>query len=309
MTFLARVSGRVTRRPTLAVLAFGLATLGGDCDGDIVQDPTFRDWCGSTLCAWQLDSGQIQPVPTWSPDDLGVSFVQTPTQISQATTESSAQCILFTSVANIDPTAEMSLSVDFNSDGSIEYTGTLGATQWQKVQQEITAPAAYQGITFYVKKAGSGTAVLAEMRIQSSSGCTAPPVGIDAGTLVLGEKCADSTECAPGLTCTELGVDGGTDLLCSQCSSTVPCAGDGGVACVARSVFLPAQCGPGQGLGKTGDPCLTGSDCASGSCPEATPVSLGVEGGTCDLDAAVGDADPTSPDNCEWFAARGGRCQ
>ena len=148
------------------------------------------------------------------------------------------------------------------------------------MQTEITAPAAYQGITFYVTKAGIGTAVLAEMRIQSSTGCTAPAVAIDAGTLVLGEKCADCDASArAGLTCTELGVDGGTDMLCSQCSSTVPCAGKSGVACVARSVFLPAQCGPGLGLGRTGDPCLTGSDCASGSCDGATPVALGVDGG------------------------------
>ncbi len=308
MSLFTRFTSHAGRRPVLAVLCFGLTTLGGDCEPDIVQDPTFRDWCGASLCAWQLDEGKIAPTPTWSEDDLGVSFVDTPTQISQATTESSATCILFTSVANLDPAAEMTLSVDFNSDGSIEYTGPIGATQWQRVQQEITAPAVYQGITFYVTKSGSGTAVLAEMRIQSSTGCTAPAVDIDAGTLVLGEKCADSTECAPGLTCTELGVDGGTDMLCSQCSSTVPCAGQGdsGVACVARSVFLPAQCGPGLGLGRTGDPCLTGSDCASGSCDGATPVSLGVDGDTCELDAALGDADPA---NCQWYAARGGTCQ
>jgi hypothetical protein len=294
--------GAPRRAPLGIVLVFGLAGLGDDCEPDVVQDPTFRDWCGATLCAWRLDSGEITPVPTWNTDDLGVSFVQTPTQISQATDESSAKCLLFTSVADIDPAAEMTLSVDFNSDGSIEYTGPLGATQWQKVQQEITAPAAYQGITFTLHKAGSGTAVLAEMRIQGASDCTAPAVTIDAGTLVLGEKCADSSECAAGLTCT--GVN--NDLLCSQCSATQPCAGDGGVTCTARSVFLPSQCGPGQGLGKAGDPCLTGSDCASGDCNGGIPVSLFPDAGDCELDGSFGDADPS---NCQWYAARGGLCQ
>ncbi|HEY3818675.1 MAG TPA: hypothetical protein VGL81_15990 [Polyangiaceae bacterium] len=289
-------------RASLAVAAaFGLVTLGGDCDGDIVQDPTFRDWCGASLCAWHLDTGTVSPVPTWNADDLGVGFVGSPTQISQATTESSATCILFTSVANIDPAADMTIAVDFNSDGSFESTTAIGATQWQKVQTEITAPAAYQGITFVVRKGGSGTAVLAEMRIQSTTGCTAAPVGIDAGTLMFGEKCADSAECGPGLTCT--GVS--SDMLCSQCSDSAPCAG--GVGCAARSVFLPSQCGPGQGLGKTGDPCLNGSDCASGDCEGATPVALADEAGTCDLDAALGtDADAT---NCQWFGDRGGQCR
>ena len=293
---------RLRTRASLAVVsAFGLVTLGGDCDGDIVQDPTFRDWCGDSLCAWHLDAGSVQPVPTWNADDFGVSFVDTPTQISQVTTESSATCILFTSVANIDPAADMTIGVDFNNDGSVEFTGQLGATQWQQVQTEITAPAAYQGITFVLRKGGSGTAVLAEMRIQSSTGCSAAPVTIDAGTLLFGEKCADSTECASGLTCTGVG----TDLLCSQCSASVSCAN--AVACTARGVFLPSQCGPGQGLGRTGDPCLNGTDCASGASDGATPIPLADEAGTCDLDAALGtDADAT---NCQWYGDRGGQCR
>ena len=54
-------SWRVRARAPLAlVAAFGLVTLGGDCDGDIVQDPTFRDWCGDTLCAWHLDAGAVR---------------------------------------------------------------------------------------------------------------------------------------------------------------------------------------------------------------------------------------------------------
>jgi hypothetical protein len=288
------------RAASALILAFGMATLGGDCEGDIVQDPTFRDWCGSSLCAWHIDGGTIVPAPTWNQNDLGVSFLDQGTQISQVTTEASAQCITFTSVADLDPLADMTLAVDFDSDGSFEYSAPLASAQWQKVETEITAPAAYQGITFVLKKGGTGTAVLAELRIQSSSGCTAAPVTIDAGVLQFGEKCSDSTECAAGLTCT--GAQG--DALCSQCSSSVACAG--GAACTARSVFLPSQCGAGQGLGKTGDPCLTGSDCASAACDGVVTVPLGDEAGTCDLDASLGTSNPS---NCEWYGARGGQCQ
>ena len=48
------------RTSLLVVLVFGLVTLGGDCEGDLVQDPTFRDWCGSSLCAWHLDAGRVE---------------------------------------------------------------------------------------------------------------------------------------------------------------------------------------------------------------------------------------------------------
>jgi hypothetical protein len=282
-------------------LALGFASLGDDCDGDIAQDPTFRDWCGDTLCSWTLVAGHIARAPTWNANDLGVSFVDQGTEISQATTETSATCLLFTSVADIDPSAEMTLGVDFNSDGSIDYSAPLGATDWQSVQTEITAPAAYQGITFYLTKGGTGTAILAEMRIQSSSGCTAAPVTVKG--LQFGEKCdPDGGDvCASGLTC--FGVSG--DALCSQCSDNVTCAN--GAACSTRSVFFPSQCGPGQGLGDAGAPCLVGTDCTSGTCNGAAPVALAEEAGTCDLDAALGgDADPS---NCQWYAARGGTCR
>jgi hypothetical protein len=193
----------------------------------------------------------------------------------------------------------MTLGVDFDSDGTIDYTAPIAAAKWQSVQSEITAPPAYQGMTFYLTKTGTGTAILAEMRIQSASDCTAPARPI--GGLGFGEKCeADAGDtCASGLTC--FGVSG--DQLCSQCSDTVAC-GDGAV-CSARSVFFPSQCGPGQGLGVSGDPCLVGTDCASGTCKGAMPVALGEEAGACDLDAALGDADPS---NCQWYAARGGTC-
>jgi len=291
----------IGKRAAVALaLAFGFASLGDDCDGDIANDPTFRDWCGDTLCAWTLDAGHIARVATWNADDFGVSFVDQGTQISQSTTDTSPTCILFTSVADIDPNAGMTIGVDFNSDGTIDYSAPLGSTSWQSVQTEITAPPAYQGITFYLTKTGTGTAILAEMRIQSSSGCTAPPKPITG--LEFGEKCeADAGDtCAAGLTC--FGVS--SDQLCSQCSDTVPCTN--GAACSTRSVFFPSQCGPGQGLGVGGDPCLVGTDCMSGTCNGAVPVALADEAGTCDLDAALGDADPS---NCQWYGARGGTCE
>jgi len=293
-----------SRIAVAAVVLFAGASLGDDCEGDIVQDPTFRDWCGASLCSWKTDFGRIQRVPTWTQEDFGVSFLDNGsqgTEISQVTEENQATCILFTSVGNIDPTAEMTVSVDFNNDGSIDYTGTLGSATWQTVQTEITAPPRYQGITFYVKKNGTGTAILAEMAIQSRSGCTAAAPKI--GNLRLGEACSSTAECAPWLVCPAW-VDGGAQF-CGQCTDQIPCAG--GAACQQRSVFLPLQCGPGQGLGPSGGPCLANSDCASGACDGATPVELlsGDAATPCDLDT-IGPSDPM---NCSWASALGGTCR
>jgi hypothetical protein len=283
-----------------APVAFAGTMLGADCQGNIVQDPTFRDWCGDALCAWHTDHGQIQRVPTWDPQDFGVSFLDG-SEISQVTEESQATCILFTSVGDIAPSAQMTVSVDFDNDGTVDYTAPLGAATWQKVQAEISAPPAYTGITFHVSKNGTGTAILAEMRIQETTGCTATAPTLQ--NLGLGETCSSTSECAAGLVCpgqSDAGIS-----VCSQCDDAAPCGG--GVACARWSVFLPGQCGPGKGLGSAGAPCVAGSDCASGKCDGARAVSLrSDDAGTCNLDA-LGDS-TASPDNCSWFTALGGTC-
>jgi hypothetical protein len=290
----------------LAVLAIGLASLGGDCDGDIVNDPTFRDWCGDTLCAWQVNpGGMIARVATWDANDLGVSFVTTNTEIFQvtATTQTDATCLLFTSVANIDPTAMMTLEVDFDDDGTIDYSAQLGATDWQRVEEQIPTPATYSGIRFILLKAGTGTAVLAELRIQSTSTCTAaaPPLS----NLPLGATCSEGSQCESGIC--------GTSAICSQCTPDE----DGGasqcskgVACASRSFVdfsnlsgqvMPYQCGPGQGLGLPGAPCLAGDDCKSGQCSGAgaDPTS---DAGPCDLEAV------DAAGSCENYVVHGGQC-
>jgi len=284
----------------------GLTMLGDDCSGDdIVKDPTFRDWCGSSLCAWKTDYGAVARVPTWNANDFGVSFLDNGavgTEISQATEEYQATCILFTSVGDIDPKADMTVSVDFNNDGTIESVQQLGAASWAKVQTEVTAPAAYEGITFYVKKSGTGAAVLAEMTITSTTGCTAAPPPV--APLKLGEACTSTSQCQTGLVCPEP-MDG-SFRVCGQCSADVPCSADGGVACAQRSVFLPFQCGPGQGLGLSGAPCLANDDCASGACDGATPVGLvSTDAAPCDLNTLG----PDSGASCTWDLALGGTCR
>lgn len=248
-------SARIQKTRTLVLLAaaLGITSLGDDCDGDIVNDPTFRDWCGDTLCAWTLDVGSISQAPTWNADDLGVSFNDMPTQISQVTDESAATCILFTTVANIAPTADMEILVDFDNDGTIDFSQQLASAAWQNLQAEITAPSGYQGITFHIRKNGSGTAVLAEMRIQSTTGCTAAPPPFDG--LPLGDACGTDGECASGI----------CDGVCALCTGVYEEECSGGQTC-EYGPYGFAQCGPGGHKGTNGAACTTGSDCASDVC-------------------------------------------
>ena len=187
----------------------------------------------------------------------------------------------------------MSLLVDFNGDGSIDFTAPLGATYWHEVKAEITAPKLYRGIRFSVRKEGSGNAVLAEMRVEAMMGCTAPPVTLK--DLAIGESCTDTTECGAGTFCCKLGLS-----ACSECcpQDETPIACPSGVACQTRGLLLPPQCAPGTLAGGARAPCLLDSDCQSDTClgVKLRAWSLGGDAGTCDL------ADPKS------CIAVGGHC-
>lgn len=299
----------VSRGALLVAIAAAFAAIGADCDGDVLTDPTFRDWCSDggaeTLCSWTVDSGSIQRVPTWNENDFGVSFTTTGTQISQVTGENQAACLLFTTVADIDPSAQMSIAVDFDNDGTIDFQAPLGASDWHKVQAEIPTPPEYDGITFHIRKGGTGAAVLAEMRVVSTTGCT--PLPIPPGRL--GEPCGDvdGAACTQGLVCSK-------QNLCVQCNSEIACAN--GAACQDQ-VSQAFVCGPGQHLGQTGDPCVLDTDCASNGCDGADLSSLAAvfkvtDAGCstaapgCDVDASLDGGELAA---CACIFSHGGTCR
>jgi hypothetical protein len=291
-----------SRTAIAGAIAFAAAAVGADCEGSVIKDPTFRDWCGDSLCAWTRDAGSIARVPTWNESDFGVSFVATGTQISQVTSESDAKCLVFTTVADIDPSADMHILVDFDNDGTTEFDAPLGATDWHKVETEITAPASYQGITFHLRKEGSGTAILAEMRVVSTTGCVAPAPVVHAA---FGEPCNGdgANGCADGLVC--------NGKYCGQCDENSPCPG--GARCASQGIGV-LQCAPGQFMGQAGAPCLLPADCASGVCDGASVESVAAVFGQTDAgcvgrpfacDAPAADGGVTA---CTCYVQHGGTC-
>lgn len=320
------------RRPTsmrarvasvLACVAVGALAIG--CD-DILDDPTFRLWCGEGLCAWKLEAGGVRRAATWHEDDHGVELVDTPTVLSQSV-DKSPKCLEFTMVADVEPSAQVSVALDFNRDGTVDFEQPIPSAKWRPVKTVVTAPLRYDGIKFFIKKSGPGRAVLAQLRVQGSSECGGAPVVVK--DLPLGVPCSwGGAECASGVCC---------DGICSECCSppgpVLDALPDGGSAlpperpCASgacgrrdaipngRVLFLPAiprQCDPGQRQKPAGAECLADDDCASGACEgvvvrsESPQVSFASDAGPVPCVASLPDA---GGDRCVVRAVAGGRCR
>ncbi|HEY8074617.1 MAG TPA: hypothetical protein VIF62_10910 [Labilithrix sp.] len=304
------------RLASLALFVFAGLGLGAKgCDNDILSDPTFRLWCGDSLCDWKVEQGSVRRAPTWNEKDYGVELVDTPTAISQVVTDS-PKCILFTTVADVDPSAQVTLGLDFDADGTIDAEQPIAATGFHSTQIQVSAPAYYSGIRFVIQKKGAGHAVLAQMRAQGASDCSAPPLELHDEPLGTPCDVTRTGECHSGVccygTCAECCdgnpagevVDGGI-----AGNPTVACA-DGGkceAAAIGSRGFLlpsvPSQCDPGKHTHPSGAECLANEDCASGAC-DGAHIEV-VDAGDTNCNGSFPDAG----NGCLYGPVSGGRCR
>jgi hypothetical protein len=211
---------------TLAILTTLL------CGCPLDKDPGFDDWCGDTLCAWQLQQGEIRKAPTWHERDYGVELLGSSVVLAQKSDTSSVACLQFSVIAKIDPAASVYWEMDFLSDGTIDYRERIPSTEWNQLTFLVSAPTWYDGVTFYITKESAGSAVLARLEISDAEGCTAPPIPL--GNRPTGAWCESDDECASGA-CTS-----GTRVcknLFTRCASDSDC-GSGAGPCVD----WPATC-------------------------------------------------------------------
>lgn len=322
---------RLRRSFVLLLVSLSCALFATGCDG-IISDPNFHTWCGDLLCSWKLESGEIRKAPTWHKKDFGVELLDSNapnhiTAISQKV-DKSPTCLEFSVIADVAAEAQVSIGVDFDADGTLEYEQPLAALGFREQKTQITAPPNYLGIKFTITKKGSGRAVLAQMDVRSKDGaCTAPPVQLK--PQIIGTRCSllgdERTTCLSGVCC---------EGYCAECcvSPSPPRDEDGGLApdpentcsdgakcdrlplvsfgeLPAGSIgvgdnAIPRQCDPGVRKREAGKECLLAQDCTSGFCDGAawTLQNVDVKGGVC-------AAPPLQDPNCNVFSAHAGRCR
>jgi hypothetical protein len=262
------------------LLVFALPVLmGGECEQPLVTDSGFDVWCGDALCAWHVDEGTIDKVPTWHARDYGVALVSRSTTISQILPYGSADltCLHFKLLADIDPSVNVVLDLAFD-DGNSHVLQTLSTGPWTAIEYHLVTPTYFRSLRVSIRKSGAGRAVLAQIQVdKSASDCegTPPPGAVDRPA---GASCETAAQCAAGqcearpLAAQSIPDPGTPRNVCAQCAADADCAA-GAVCGLAWSAAFPEpfpSClAPGGGVvGILGDRCLSGGECASGVCCE-----------------------------------------
>jgi len=274
------------KSPAATILLAGLVTsqLGATDCGNVLRDPGFDLWCGDQLCAWKVERGNVQRVPTWNEGDPGVELVGANVAIEQLSpvASSDGSCIEFDLLADVDIDAEVHLNIDVYGDGSVEAFEPIQTTHWAPVSFKLPITGSYSGVRFEIEKLGAGHAALAQISAKITTGCGGlSPIQPDPAPL--GAPCASDDNCASG--------------LCEAAPYFRQCVAcdDGAHACPAGSVCglgdptspvrdLPRECVPVASR-ELGEPCLTDGECTTGICTNSfgQPSQLvpGGNHGTC----------------------------
>jgi Cys-rich repeat protein len=260
----------------LALMMMVVAYVACD-DPNLVENPSFDQWCGQKLCNWTTDEGRVERVKTWHRGDYGVSFEETPTQISQLSRENPARCMRVDLIADVATSAAMTLAFDFNADGVIEHSQAVPAVSWRSVQFLVHAPADYASLRYVLRKSGRGHAVIAQLRVVEEYGeegedpCAGAPLQIADGAACTVDASCASGVCIGGLCrgCAELGSceDGAACSLDEQCSAGA-CTGSTCRACGATGCEAATACD-------------ADAECASGACVPSFAPSRAREPASC----------------------------
>ncbi len=257
---------------SLARTLLFLLSIGSVCvacfDDNLVNNPSFDLWCGDHLCSWSTEQGRVERVATWHDRDYGVSFVATPTRLSQLSKAAPVDCMRFDMIADVDAAARLSLSLDFNDDGKVDFEQAVPSVRWKSVQFVVRTPGDYASVRFALEKRGQGKAVLAQLRVVSETEhCTGERLELRDGS-----RCTTDASCASGgcieqecSACTASGAGGGTCGEGAGCHTDEQCAGG---FCAGGECQQCAGVGACDAL----SPCDTAGQCASGSCvPQFSP--------------------------------------
>jgi hypothetical protein len=249
-------------RQRLLYVSFAMVALIA-CGESLIKDPSFNLWCGNALCAPWEASGAVSRAPTWHRSDYGVQLGDD-AMLSQLSTHDKVECIEFEVIADVVASAGVLLEMDFDDDGSAEYSQMIPENHWTKLTFTAHTQPGYKSVRFILRKTGHGRAVLAQIKAVEGFDCSGSV--LPATHRPNGMACTGDAQCEGGA-CEERG-----DVLalddhrkaCGECGARKSCADDMrcGAALSEQGVY-PACVPQEQDIGGL---CASDEECASQHC-------------------------------------------
>jgi hypothetical protein len=175
----------VKRRILLSLCLLGaLVSYGGACgdeDLELTDDPTLDLWCGSKLCESWGSSGAIRRVGTWHEADYAVELASKNASIWQhiERNDERFQCVDVTLFGDWTLDSKLVLELDWNDDGTADWSEPLSAQHWQRWTITPSAQAWFSRFKVTLRREGNASAVIAEVRVRRVDSCTTGPAPID----------------------------------------------------------------------------------------------------------------------------------
>lgn len=235
-------------------------------DHGLLANPGFDLWCGERLCTWELDQGGVERVPTWHRRDAGVALVGEYVQISQLVTDEHPACIEFRLLADTEPGVQVVLEMDFQDDGSAEYSHPIPDADFRPLVYSIPTPTWFESVRFVLRKQGAGRAVLAQISAFAGGDCAGERLAM--ADRPNGARCEEDGQCRIGL-CGEQAAPAGMSGLprvCGACSANADCPDDQlcGVMTGPQG-WSPRACVQVASVA-SGEACVQDGECAAGAC-------------------------------------------
>jgi hypothetical protein len=246
------------------ILALLTVFSGFTCgESPMILDTGFDLWCGNHLCAWEVTAGNVRRVSTWHRSDYGAEMVGNPAEISQLAL-GKADCLEFRLQVDRDDGVDLYIEMDFQDDGTTEYSHPIPTTDFKPANYRITPPSWYQSVRFIIRKTGPGRAVLAQVWVvgRNRNKCTAPSLGL--GERPLGAVCESDDQCAVGR-CVMVESRLEVGYRCGECRANADCSGDDvcGLGQGEEGFYL--ECIPAASH-SMGDLCFGPDECVTGLC-------------------------------------------
>jgi hypothetical protein len=159
---------RSLHRDRTLLLALLLSSTG--CSSNELDNPSFDLSCGGNACGWDVEQGITRQVATWNDHDKGLELVGNPVTISQAVSgplDCSLEVELFGNVAS---NAELTVSLDAGDDGTLDYSVTVSALDWESEVVRLGGPSNGDAWRLSITKRGSGKVVLAHVFAEQDCG-------------------------------------------------------------------------------------------------------------------------------------------